>query len=251
MAFLFRVLCSSIRPSMRNYWATNKGASVQELSIHALSLTGLHSGSSTSKTPNPQQNRDCYGKQRLNNEQASSFEQTVAVSPESKLGYKLLALPEALTAATRPTADETSNVSMDAINYFRACVIIHTGQLRARLSLILTHLSVKEMQIFVNMIRERGETSLVLGPQIESGTTRKIFAGTCHSQKQTASSRPHPTNLKSNKVLRSYPLRPDRHSPLSASLAHLKTAENLGRVDSRKVFSRNIWEPFPLPAVPS
>lgn len=115
-------LRSSILHTMGSFWARIERASFQELERYALSLTNLQWGSSSSEKLKPERKYYHYGKGAFNVESTSSLEQIFAASLDSDLGSRLLAVPEALSAAARLTMDQTSSASRDSVNSLQVCL---------------------------------------------------------------------------------------------------------------------------------
>lgn len=85
-------------------------------------LTNLQLRTSSSEKRRPKRKRDHFENGAFNVESASSLEHLLAASPDSRHGFKRLALSEALTASTRQKTDVMSTASNNQIEFHLVCL---------------------------------------------------------------------------------------------------------------------------------
>lgn len=82
-------------PDYKELLVKSKGASLLEVARYALSLKSLQSGSLSSEKLKPERHLEQYGKDSCNTDSTPSIDQHLAVSSDSELCVKQLALSEA------------------------------------------------------------------------------------------------------------------------------------------------------------
>lgn len=147
--------------------------------------------------------------------------------------------------------DLMSTVSTDSVNYYPVCLNrVHAKSKCLLIADILTDSSVRGMQIFVEIVCAKEETSVIWGPQNQSGTQERIIVGSCRSQNRTTSNI-LPRWLKSPKGCMFWPtlLKPSLSAPPNRSrwkIAGKIRREGSGKASSKTFASLPSYQPCPF-----